>query len=60
MKNASLSLLLVATLFGALPAHAGGISIDLPRLDFPAPQPDASRDCASPATVTTTCAATKS
>ena len=60
MKQASLSLLLAATLFGALPAQAGGSFLDLPRLDFPAPQPDASRDCASPATVATTCAPTKS
>lgn len=60
MKKASLSLLLAASLFGAIPAHAGGMSFDLPRLDFPAPQPDASRDCASLATVATTCAPTKS
>ncbi|HQU66828.1 MAG TPA: hypothetical protein PLI43_01385 [Albidovulum sp.] len=60
MKKASLSLLIAASLFSAIPAHAGGISFDLPRLDFPAPQPDASRDCASLATVTATCAPTKS
>lgn len=60
MKMIPLSLLVAATLFGALPAQAGGIAIDLPRLDFPAPQPDASRDCGAPATVTITCAPTKS
>jgi hypothetical protein len=60
MKKASLSLLLTAALFGVLPAHAGGFAIDLPHLDFPAPQPDTSRDCASPASVTTSCAPTKS
>ncbi|WP_413864255.1 hypothetical protein [Albidovulum sp.] len=37
----------------ALPAAAGGISFDLPRLEFPAPAPatsgaDASRDCTLP------------
>ncbi len=29
----------------ALPAMAGGISFDLPRLDFPAPSTETSRDC---------------
>lgn len=29
----------------ALPAAAGGIPFDLPRLDFPAPGADTSRDC---------------
>ncbi|MGL4280374.1 MAG: hypothetical protein ACRCS0_08415 [Albidovulum sp.] len=60
MKKTSLSLLLAATLFGALPVQAGGFSIDLPHLDFPAPQPDASRDCATMATVATPCTPTKS
>lgn len=32
----------------ALPAAAGGISFDLPRLDFPAPGADTSRDCMLP------------
>lgn len=27
------------------PAVAGGISFDLPRLDFPQPSPDATRAC---------------
>ncbi|OYX44910.1 MAG: hypothetical protein B7Z02_03585 [Rhodobacterales bacterium 32-67-9] len=37
----------IALAFGlvALPAVAGGISFDLPRLDFPAPGTDTSRDC---------------
>lgn len=60
MKQASLSFIVAAALFGAIPAQAGGISFDLPRLDFSAPQPDASRDCASLATVATNCAPTKS
>lgn len=55
MKRSTLSLIVAASLLGTAPAFAGGISFDLPRLDFPAPQPDASRDCQSPATVTTTC-----
>lgn len=38
---------LTALAFGlvALPALAGGISFDLPRLDFPAPETETSRDC---------------
>lgn len=32
----------------ALPASAGGFSLDLPRLDFPAPGADTSRDCTLP------------
>mgnify|MGYP001187260130 CR=1 FL=1 len=32
----------------ALPAAAGGISFDLPRLEFPASGADASRDCTLP------------
>ncbi|MFN6952172.1 MAG: hypothetical protein ACK4NE_06225 [Albidovulum sp.] len=32
----------------AVPAAAGGISFDLPRLTFPAPQADTSRDCTPP------------
>ena len=30
----------------AIPAAAGGITFDLPRLTFPQPQPDVTRDCA--------------
>ena len=39
---------LIALAFGvaALPALAGGFSFDLPRLDFPAPGTETSRDCA--------------
>jgi hypothetical protein len=38
---------LTALAFGlvAMPALAGGIAFDLPRLDFPAPTPDATRAC---------------
>ena len=32
----------------ALPAAAVGIPLDLPRLDFPAPGTDTSRDCTLP------------
>ena len=32
----------------ALPAAAGGISFDLPRLEFPAPGTETSRDCVAP------------
>ena len=60
MKQASLSFIVAAALFGAIPAQAGGISFDLPRLDFSAPQPDASRACASLATVAPNGALTKS
>ncbi len=40
---------LTALAFGvvALPAFAGGIPFDLPRLDFPAPGTETSRDCAT-------------
>ncbi|SPH16689.1 hypothetical protein DEA8626_00200 [Defluviimonas aquaemixtae] len=31
----------------AAPALAGGVSFDLPRLDFPAPAPETTRDCAA-------------
>lgn len=55
MKRSTLSFILAASLLGAAPAFAGGFTVDLPRLDFPLPQPDASRDCQSPASVTTTC-----
>lgn len=55
MKRSTLSFIVAASLLGAAPAVAGGFSIDLPRITFPTPQPDASRDCQSPASVTTAC-----
>jgi hypothetical protein len=55
MKTFHLTLAALALGLAALPALAGGISFDLPRLDFPAPAPapatagaDASRDCTLP------------
>lgn len=53
MKTFHLTLAALALGVAALPALAGGISFDLPRLDFPAPAPatsgaDASRDCTLP------------
>lgn len=57
MKQLHLATALVALLLGAAPAVALGISLDLPRLDFPAPQPTVSRDC--PALSPATCAPTQ-
>lgn len=56
MKRISLSLAAVTALLAAAPAIAGSFAIDLPRLTFPAPQPETSRDCVSTATVAPTCA----
>ncbi len=39
------ALVLSATAFAAVPAAAGGIAFDLPRLDFPAPGADTTRAC---------------
>ena len=41
MKRFALPLALATALLGTAPAFAGGIGFDLPRLDFPAPQPAA-------------------
>lgn len=40
---------ITALAFGLLtaPAFAGGVSFDLPRLDFPTPTPETTRDCAA-------------
>ena len=56
MKRISLSLAAATAILAAAPALAGGFSLDLPHLTFPAPQPDASRDCGTAATVAPACA----
>jgi hypothetical protein len=55
MRRLHLSVVFSALLLGAAPASALGISLDLPRLDFPAPQPDTSRDCPTLSTATPAC-----
>ena len=39
------ALVLSATAFAAVPAAAGSVAFDLPRLDFPAPGADTTRAC---------------
>lgn len=60
MKRFTLPLALAAALLGTAPAFAGGLGFDLPRLDFPAPQPQTTRDCASTANIASTCGQHKS
>ena len=60
MKRFALPLAIATTLLGAAPAFAGGIGFDLPRLDFPAPQPQTARDCATTASIAPACGEHKS
>ncbi|MDP3341847.1 hypothetical protein [Frigidibacter sp.] len=55
MKRLALAAALVLTTLSALPAAAGSIGFDLPRLDFPAPTTDGhtTRGDQSPATEAT-------
>jgi hypothetical protein len=55
MDKLSLSAALAAMLLAAAPASALGIIMDIPRLDFPVPQPAASRDCSAPSSVSPVC-----
>lgn len=48
MKTFRTPIVALCLSLAALPAAAGGISFDLPRLDFPAPGTDTSRDCPLP------------
>lgn len=59
MKDLFLYTALAATLVGATPASALGIAMDIPRLDFPAPQPEASRDCRARTFASPTCTNTQ-
>ncbi len=45
MKLLRFAVALSTLLLGATPTLAGGFSFDLPRLDFPAPRPETTRDC---------------
>ena len=52
MKASIASLLVAALVAIAAPASAGGVSFDLPRLDFPGPGGDApSQGCGQPGTL---------
>ncbi len=55
MKRIALAAALALTTLSALPAAAGSIGIDLPRLDFPAPTTDGhtTRGTEAPATQVT-------
>ena len=55
MKRFALPLALATALLGTAPAFAGGIGFDLPRLDFPAPLPQTTRDCATTASIAPAC-----
>ena len=57
MKTLYLFAAFSTLLLGATPTLAGGFSFDLPRLDFPAPRPETTRDCQ---TMTTTGSCTQS
>jgi hypothetical protein len=59
MKHRHLPAILTAFLLAAAPAFAGGIVFDIPRLDFPAPQPEITRDCQAPDRLSPTCAPTR-
>ena len=45
MAQIRTSLLALGISLVAVPALAGGVAIDLPRLTFPTPQTETSRDC---------------
>ena len=59
MKQLRFPTALAALLLGAAPAVALGIPLDLPRLEFPAPQPTVSRDCPAQTPATPTCVRTQ-